>query len=510
MLREFEWGRSSATVNGGLRWVVLKPRQVFFTTWELARDLWTLITQEGSHTAVVCPSDAKNYVIREVTARAETMLGLDDPSQGLVGRHPWVKSLLRWEEGELRFGTSRLEIKGAGASRAAAEKAGRSGTLHRLHVTEMSSFEFAESTWGAIEPAVSVSENSEVTIESTAKEAAGKFYDLYKGAKEGASSFRAFFFAWMRHHEYRTPLEDGEVIKAETPREREMIVKYGASAEQVKWYRAKVADLGSQEKADQEFPMDEETCWSIGGRQFFNQEKTKELLTETRAPISREPIASSVPDPTSKNELLTWKPPKPRGRYVIVGDPSEGVVGGDPSAGCVYDRDTGEHVASVHGRWRTHEFATVLEAVGCRYNQALIVIERINHGHAVLNALLRLEIPAGQGRREPYPNVFFDEDEQAGWKTGVVQRAVMLEAFEKSHRTGEWKSPDRDLLDEMQRFIIGRTGKPEAAPGAFDDRVIANGIAWKILSVPIAQKPRTGSGKSEYRYQTGENGRGFY
>ncbi|HNX51731.1 MAG TPA: hypothetical protein PKL08_16300, partial [Thermoanaerobaculaceae bacterium] len=397
---------------------------------------------------------------------------------------------------------------------AAAKKVGRSGTVQRLHITEISSFEYALDTWTAIEATVPGGSHNEITIESTPQGAAGLFHSLYQNAKVGKNSFRTFFFAWMKHGEYRTPLEPGEVITVQTPREKEMVRKYGASAQQVKWYRAKVADK-TQSLADQEYPMDEETCWLMAGRLFFDAERIKTLMTETREPLKIEPLSSSVPDPAVRNELRIWREPSGREEFVVIADPSEGVAGGDPCAAHVYARKNGEHVASLHGLWRTHEFAAQLDHLGHRYNEALMVVERINHGHAVLNALLRLGIEdqseeeRARGLRRAYPNVYTDpEDDRPGWKTGTVQRATAAEAFEAAVRLGDWSSPDRETLAEMQRFIIDKTGKPTAAPGANDDRVLVSIIGWSILSRPRPPPPRTG--RSESRYASDEGGRGFY
>lgn len=495
--------------------IVLKPRQVWFTTWELAQDIWYFLTQPGARVRVVCQSDKDDEAVRELSERVRVMLGTDEAAKndpnaqhGLTGKHPGLgiveKSATHWV-----FGSSHLRIMGAGASKAAAEKKGRAGTIHRLHITEISSFEFAESTMNAILECVPVSNpNAEVVIESTPRGAAGLFYKLYNAAKRGANSFRAFFFAWLKHPEYKTRLAPGEVIKVATPREREMVRKYGASAEQIKWYREKIANK-TQQLADQEYPMDEETCWLIAGRLFLDVERTKLLLTETREPARIERLRTSVADPLPC-ELRVWSEPVgTREPFVLVADPSEGVTGGDPCAAAVYRRATGEHVASLHGLWRTHEFAAQLDKLGRYFNNAQIVVERINHGHAVLNALLRLGIDDGDSdKRKPYPNVYHDpDDEKPGWKSNDVTRSTACEAFEEAHRTGKWSTPDRDALAEMQRFVIDKKGKPCAAHGANDDRVLTHIIGWAILSRPyIANGTKSVKG-DEYRW--GSDDRGF-
>jgi hypothetical protein len=494
--------------------IVLKPRQVWFTTWELTQDIWYWLTQPGAHVVVVCQSDKDNEAVRELHERVQVMLGTDNASlgipeakHGLCGKHPGLG--IGFRKGRWWFGSSSLRIISAGASKQAAEKKGRSGTIHRLHITEISSFEFAESTMNAIIECVPKSNpNAEVVIESTPRGAAGLFFRYYTAAKRRANSFKPFFFAWLKHPEYRTKLDAGEEVTPQTPRELEMVRKHGASPEQIKWYREKIADK-TQALADQEYPMDEETCWLMAGRLFLDAERTKLLLTQSVDPARTEIVPGSVPDPTVQNELKIWKEPKLRAEYVITADPSEGVVGGDPCAAVVYERRTGEHVASVHGLWRTHEFAGVLDALGHLYNDATIVVERINHGHAVLNALLRLGIhePGDTIIRKPYPNVYHDpDDEKAGWRTGNVQRATAMEAFEAAHRTGQWSSPDRDALAEMQQFVISKTGKPEAAAGANDDRVVAHVIMWTVLSVPNTKGSSTPEGDAG---RWGSEERGF-
>ena len=495
--------------------VVLKPRQVYFTTWELVRDIHYFLVRPNANVVIICQTVEDDIVVKEIARRIQVMFGLDLPEEyrretraGLLGKHPeldvWEKSETEW-----RFGSARLSVRDAGGTKKSAEAKHRGPTIHRLHITELSSFAYADETWKSLLETVPKSNpHAEIVIESTARGAAGRFYRLYQDAKKGASSFKAHFFRWLSHREYRLPLEPGETIRAETPREKEMVKKYRASAEQVKWYRAKCADAVSQDVVDQEYPIDEETCWLSAGRLYLHKERIKELLTLTRDPVRIEDLPSSVPDPAMKYELRIWKEPHARDTYVVIADPSEGVVGGDPCAAAIYHRATGEHVASIHGLWRTHEFAALLDKIGRRYNNALLVVERVNHGHAVLNALLRLEIREDEEtKRPPYPNVYHDEDGKPGWKTGQVPRSTAMENFEESVRLGTWSSPDRDALVEMQKFIINEDGKPEAAPGEHDDRVLVHVIGWKILSVPIPRKPGTGNGGSRYG---GGDGRGFY
>jgi hypothetical protein len=71
-------------------------------------------------------------------------------------------------------------------------------------------------------------------------------------------------------------------------------------------------------------------------------------------------------------------------RYVIGADPAEGNPTSDDSALVVLDVDSREEVASLAGRFEPATFAAHLDLAGRYYGRARLMIERNNHGHAVL------------------------------------------------------------------------------------------------------------------------------
>lgn len=471
--------------------IVLKPRQVGLTTWELARDVWFFLTRPGAQVVVVCQSDKDDAAIKgnaEKVARYFTALR----EAGVVITFR-SSSTTHWV---LSTGAS-LSIIGAGASEKSAQKKGRSGTIHRLHITECAFFEHARTSMNALLECVPPRDlGSEIVIESTANGAAGFFFEFYRSSRDGRkASYKAHFFPWIEQSEYTSALEPGELVTPENERERELVARHMVTPEQLKWYRAKVADKGDPDLVDQEYPTDEETCWITPGRTFFSKDQTKRLLTETRDPIAVEEISRSG----AAGKLFVWAAPEPHRDYVIAVDPSEGARGlseassGDPGAAVVYRRDTGEHVATLHGWFTPWEMGRLVADLGRRYNEALIVVERNNHGHAVLQALV-------QG--EQYRRIWEDHDGKAGWINTAVKRAASLEALEAAHRDGTWTTPDRGSLDEFNLFVV-LNGKPQAGPGAHDDRVMAHVIAYSVLTVPQAPLPSTGHGRSQSRYADG-------
>lgn len=439
--------------------IVLKPRQVGFTTWELARDIWYLLTHPDSKVVVVVQTDSDHKPLRETSEKIRIMF--ESLAAGGIQLDFRSQTVSEWV-----LGNASLRIIEAGASEAKASKQGRGLTIHRLHITELAFFEYAQETLNAMMECVPSAEHgSEITIESTANGAAGIFYERYQKAKAG-NDWQSHFFEWMQQEEYRTALTPGEVIKPSTEREQNLIAQHGASLEQLKWYRSKVEDKG-QPLVDQEYPIDEDTCWLIAGRTFFDRAKVIALKGRTQKPAS---VALG-------GNLRIWAEAKPKRRYLIAADPSEG-TGGDPGAAVVYDRESGEHVATLHGQFPPWRMGELLAQLGTRYNTAVLVVERNNHGHAVLQALL---MPPAESGRTRYPAVYKSRDDKYGWHTNEITRTAALDAFESACRKGEWSSPDATVVAEMLVFKVNAKGKAEAAKGAHDDLVIASAIGWSVL-----------------------------
>ena len=90
--------------------------------------------------------------------------------------------------------------------------------------------------------------------------------------------------------------------------------------------------------------------------------------------------------------LVIHVPPSPDGKYVIGADPAEGNPQSDDSAAVVLDIFTGEQMATMAERTDPARFADHLEQLSLYYNEAPLMVERNNHGHAVLLWLREMTI----------------------------------------------------------------------------------------------------------------------
>jgi len=427
---------------------------------EQARDIFHFLTVPGARVVATCQSItdhtpqkllAKNYRVIFDSLRR---LGLQLDFR--------TETASEWT---LADRDASLRIVEAGASEAAAEKKGRAGTVSRLHLTETAFYEYAEETLNALLECVPSPENgSEIVSESTPNGASGTYFEQYRAAAEGRSGYTAHFYPWYRQAEYRAALAPGQVVEPLDDRQRVLVNARGIRPEQLLWYQRKVAEKG-QDLADQEYPSDSATCFLVSGRLFFDRTVTARLHAQTVPPLWVE----------MGGALRIWKRPVPGRAYVIGADPSEG-TGGDPGAAVIYDRASAEHVATLHGQFPTWEMGRRLAEIGRSYATALLVVERNNHGAAVLQAL---------EQAERYPNVYRAEDEKPGWLNVAVRRSAALEALEDAHRKGEWSTPDAESTAELLTFIVDKTGKAVAQRGTHDDLTMAHAIAFDILRKPM-------------------------
>lgn len=452
--------------------VVLKPRQVGFTTLEQARDVWHFLTVPGARVVATCQSISDHAPLRLLSKNYDVMF---ESLQALGLKLNFrSRSNAEWT---LADRDASLRIVEAGASEAAAAKKGRSGTISRLHLTETAFYEYAEETLNALLECVPGPEHgTEIVSESTANGAGGTFFDQYTAAAAGSSGYKAHFFPWFMQGEYALPLDGDESTTPQTDTERGLVAQHDVSPEQLKWYQRKLGEKKRQDLLDQEYPSDPTTCFLVAGRLFFDRERTIALRLK-----AREPIATEL-----GGALRVWARPVKGERYLISADPSEG-TGGDPGAALVYSRATGEHVATLHGQFPPGKLAELLDALGRTYNGALLIVERNNHGHAVLLALA--SPPEG---RAAYQWIYTAPDGKPGWLNNEVSRVSMLDGFEDAHRSGRWETPDARVLGELLTFTVNANGKAEAQRGAHDDLVIAAGIGAEFCRRLSLRGPNRG------------------
>lgn len=149
-------------------------------------------------------------------------------------------------------------------------------------------------------------------------------------------------------------------------------------------------------------------------------------------------------------------------KYVIGADPAEGNPTSDPSVAIVTNKNTGEEVAYISGQYEPSVFSAYVYAMHLMYGKAYILVERNNHGHAVILWFT-----------ETYPDeeiLLLGYDDKIGWLSNSYGKVKMYTDFADLLRTRGLIIHHKETLDQLSS-IDGKTLK--APDGEFDDFAMA-------------------------------------
>jgi hypothetical protein len=337
----------------------------------------------------------------------------------------------------------------------------RGGTINDLLLSEKAFME-PERAKATIE---SVPLDGYVTEETT-PQGMNSYYDdwMSNDSVDDAIKYDQFFFPWYVVDENRVPVESA-VNKTQEEKEfckkAMRLYKVKIDDAQLMFRRLKIQNL--RELYFQEQPEDEETCFLASGNPVLNVHIIKEMLM-----VAPNPIEEIGPIKIYKRRVSGR-------RYVIACDTAEG-VGGDNSAAHVFDVESMEQVAVLHCDLKPSDFAHRLRQLAAMYIQnntiwPLLVVERNNHGHAVLLCLSEMIF---------YPNLYSTDDGRLGWVTDRVTKPIMIAGLQDAIEGRHVIINDKKTLLECLT-LINNKGKQQAADGKKDDLVISMSIAIQII-----------------------------
>jgi hypothetical protein len=350
---------------------------------------------------------------------------------------------------------------------AEAKHFGISKTINNLHITEVSHPYYKEDFLiGLME---SVPKSGHIVLESTARGEGNVFHRYYLGAKGHTNEFRIHYYRWFEHSEYREPILVGESFTY-NQEEQELIKKHNLIPEQIKWRRIKKSRLGNV--FIQEYPeLEDDDAFIRTGSPVFDidilRARDKELLEQT---------------PTEYfmgGDLYIHRVAEAGARYVVGCDPSEGDINSDYAAAMVLRSWPlpVEQVCLLHGRWTPDIFTEKVYRIGLAYNKASIVVERNNHGHAVLLGLNNGIVRQGVVRYPPYPQVYVGPDKKLGWLTGSISKPQMIQELDRAMRNGSLVVNSKEFISEARKYAFQKGEKMSAPSGAHDDIVMATSLA---------------------------------
>lgn len=441
--------------NATGRDLVLKARQLGFTTWIAARYFILTVTHPGTVTVLVAHDQrAAEEIFRIVHRFVEYLPNRLRQGALVTSRDNVGQIVFPHLDSEYRVAT------------AADPNAGRGLTIHNLHCSEVARWpRDAAATLASLRAAVPP--GGRIVLESTPNGAGGCFYDEWQ--RSAQTGYCRHFFPWWYEKEYaiEQPIADDLTVE-----ELDLMAKHRLSAEQIAYRREVRANFRGL--ARQEFAEDSVSCFIASGECVFDLDIVQRRLAECSSEGARSPAsaAKGAIECRDHGRLLIFWPPRPGASYIIGVDPAGGGCDGDYACAQVVDRLTGLQCAELHGHVPPRELAARVAALGREYNNALIAVERNNHGHAVLAHLDASEHYDGAK--------VYEQHHQLGWLTSALSRPRMIEQFAALvSRHPDLLSSAR-LLTECRTFVRHQDGAAAAASGAHDDCVMAMAIAQAV------------------------------
>jgi hypothetical protein len=458
-LRNFRLNRAQQDLErtSGKRNIVLKARQLGVTTYVAARFFINCITREGTLSVQVAHDQRSAEEIFRIVHRMLENLPPEMRKDALMTSRANVRQVVFPKlDSEYRVET------------AADPNAGRGLTIHNLHCSEVARWprdvsETLASLRAAVPP------DGEIFLESTPNGAGGTFYDEWQRASH--TGYTRHFYPWWWDPSYRREVK----IVAFTDEELELMKTHGLNAAQIAFRREVRTNFRNH--ACEEFAEDAESCFVASGDCVFDVDIIERRLKQLMPPTEE----------ADHGQLLTFFPPipavngAPAKQYVVGVDPAGGGTDGDYSCAQVIEVSSGMQIAELRGHFAPQELAARVTVLAQKYNDALVAVERNNHGHAVI-----AHLTLGQA----YINLYKSPG-GLGWLTNVLTRPRMLEHFRLflAHGSHMFQSPR--LLEECRTFIRYADGSCSASPGAHDDTVMAMAIAQMVRADLRARVPKS-------------------
>lgn len=418
--------------------IVLKARQLGITTYIAARFFVQTITQPGTMTVQVAHNQESAEEIFKIVRRFWENLPEEARAGALVRSHANIRQMVfPYMDSEYRVAT------------AADPNAGRGLTIHNLHCSEVARWP-RDGAEALASLRAAVPKNGEMVLESTPNGAGGAFYEEWQRADE--TGYTRHFFPWWYDGQYAADVDSAS--HSLTSEEEELQQRAGLTGRQLTWRRSNRAELRGL--AAQEYAEDAVSCFRASGECVFDLDVIQGVLENCTEPIESQ----------DNQRLMIWFPPQREKCYIIGVDPAGGGSEGDYACAQVIERRTGMQCAELHGHFPPRELALRLIDLGQLYDDALIVVERNNHGYGVLAHL----------RERGCANVFRD-GEQDGWLTSAANRPQVIENLAAVLVAEPTLFHSSRLLNECRTFVRHPDGSSKAAAGTHDDCVMAMAIA---------------------------------
>ena len=455
--------------TGKVRAIILKARQQGISTYCAGRVFWKSYFTPYARSVVMAHDSATSDALFNMSKNLiKNMQGELSPEER------------RSNAKEIIIHSAAMADPDAVASyrlyTAGSPEAGRGTTPTILHASEVAFWQHDEKILSGLFQGISQAAGTEVILESTANGAQGEFYRLWRGAVAGENEYLPVFLPWFITPEYSRPAPDNFELDIE---EEGLKEKYDLDDDQLYWRRLKIAE-GGKLKFQQEYPATADEAFIVSGSNVFNVERLDALVPKPHLYVVQIGILrSKMLDEHREGHLYIYDYPQWEDPYVIGADVALG-VGQDYSAAVVMNTKY-EIVAHYrNNRIDPSQWGELLFYLGRYYNNAFLAVESNSMGIATLQKLDAMEY-VNLYRQTKVANVSNEEGERLGFRTTSATKPAIIGNLKNLIENEEVMIPSPQIIQELKDYIATDTGKTEAAPGCYDDSVIALSICAEVL-----------------------------
>lgn len=415
--------------------IISKFRQGGLTTVTLLLGMWKCMFRTDQQIMLLSKTDREATDIGMMVDRAVSNLPL------------WIspKKEGKWNDHLKMFTDTGSSVKFY------SPQAARGKSVTFLIIDEVAFIEDMEKHWKAMWPVLST--GGSCALVSTVNGIGNWYHQTYIEAREKRNLFNIIDLDYWEHPDYNDP-------------------KWAAEQ------KSQLGDKGFLQEVLREF---------LGtGETYFSSKIVRELTEQT---INNFPIrklfakwantmgyVANIESESNRGALWVWKEPVIGREYIMGVDCAEGQgENNDNSCFQVLDFVTLEQVGEFYSNTvPPHVFSQIVKEVGIFYNNALVVVENMGPGVAVLNSLQN---------QLYYDNLYFDSTKinKAGVKIGQVNRPLFLESLQNKLMTNSMRVNSARFSNELGTFEYNvTTKKAQAQKGKHDDAIMSMCLALLV------------------------------
>lgn len=414
-----EQKRALRAIVENLLVIILKARQLGLSWLVLAYALWLMLFRPAATVLLFSRRDD------------EAVHLLSDRLRGMFNHLPeW----LRWDLRVVEDNDHEFALSNGSVARAFPTTGGDSYTATLVIGDEADLMTDFNRFMRSVKPTIDAGGQMLLVSRADKTRPQSEFKKIYRAARQGQNNWTPVFIPW-----HARPGRDSGWYEAQR---RDVLSRTGALDDLHEQYPATDTEALAPRSLDKRIPGEWlEKCYM-------------ELAALPALPGN----APAIPG------LEVYVLPDARRRYVIGVDPAEGNPTSDDSALEVLDAATGEECAALAGKFQPQVIAAHANAIGGWFANASVLVERNNHGHAVLLWL---------ADNSPL-TVLAGHDDKPGWLSNSRGKALLYDAEAEAFREGDTRLHSFATYTQLAGIEGASLRAPEDEP---DDRADAHALA---------------------------------